>query len=69
MKTIKTILTIPLGMAALFLLFCEPLPDSPRWITDLLLSKLAGALCAWAMARINRPPRRHHRTPHDNMVY
>ena len=66
MKSIKLTLSLLLGTAALFLIFCEPLPDSPRWITNLLLSKVAGAICAWATVRLNRRPRR--RPAHDDMM-
>lgn len=37
-----------LGMAAMFLVFCEPADYSPHWIRDLLLTKAFGAISAYA---------------------
>ncbi|MDE7081050.1 MAG: hypothetical protein K2O78_05305 [Muribaculaceae bacterium] len=36
--------------AAVFLIFCEPTPDNPRWYTAMLLSKTA-AVCAILLLR------------------
>lgn len=37
-----------LGLAAMFLVFCEPAEDSVHWLRDVLLTKAFGAAAAWA---------------------
>lgn len=42
-----------LGLAAMFLIFCEPADYSPHWVRDLLLTKVFGAISAYAAFRLS----------------
>ena len=37
-----------LGMAAMFLIFCEPSETSLHWLRDLILTKIFGVAAGWA---------------------
>lgn len=52
--TVKQLLFLILGAAALFLLFSTPNDNSQSWMTDLLVSKTAGIAIGYLAIRLQK---------------